>query len=200
MPRQLKGIATRTGIITNAERESKQIAENNIHQSVPKIKAPTWLSETLKPRFNWYVEQMEGLEILNMLDANYLAQYVYYEERLEMKYAEYIQSVKNDPSFCPVTLYSLNVIGEYTKAGKSVQKACERHLKDLKNSFNDNYKYEFNRQRADHIFSFYEVYAKHSKGEWDGLIRNNRQDGFRYRTRRLEVRMEKSYCPVDRTV
>ncbi|MGE7604935.1 terminase large subunit, partial [Peribacillus sp. NPDC097675] len=86
---------------------------------------------------------------------------------LEMNYAEYIESVKNDPLFCPVTLYSLKVIDLSIKAGKSVQQACMRHIEDLKKSFG-NSEWEFSRKRANHIFSFYEVYAKHSKGEWAG--------------------------------
>jgi len=54
-----------------------------------------------------------------------------------MKYNEYIQNVRSDPSFCPTTLYSLKVIDKSINAGESVLKACERHVRDLKKSLDE---------------------------------------------------------------
>lgn len=87
-----------------------------------------------------------------------------------MNYEQYIELSKNDPSFCPVTHYSLLVNSLSIKTGKSVQMACKRHLKDLEHSFDNcyNYEYEFSRERANHIYKFVETFCKHSKGEWSG--------------------------------
>lgn len=88
-----------------------------------------------------------------------------------MNYETYINNTLSEPSFCPVTLYSLQVMDNTIIAGNSVKQACERHLKDLENSFLKvlaGFEWEFSRQRADHIYYFYETFAKHSKGEWAG--------------------------------
>lgn len=81
MPRNLKSIETKTRHMTKAERESKQIAENKLKNTLPKIKAPTWLDTSLKRRFNWYVNQAKELNTLTVLDSSMLARYVIYEAR-----------------------------------------------------------------------------------------------------------------------
>lgn len=48
--------------------------------------------------------------------------------------------------------------------------ACERHLNDLKKSMDENQEYEFkfSRKRAQHIYSFFDKFVKHQKGELAG--------------------------------
>lgn len=85
-------------------------------------------------------------------------------------YNEYIQNVRSDPSFCPTTLYSLKVIDKSINAGESVLRACERHIRDLKKSLDENqdYEYKFDKKRAQHIYSFFDRFVKHQKGELAG--------------------------------
>lgn len=67
--------------ISEAEREAIKRREEQIRESLADIAAPYWLDDELVYRFNELVEQMEGLGLLTILDANILAQYVYYENR-----------------------------------------------------------------------------------------------------------------------
>lgn len=84
-----------------------------------------------------------------------------------MNYSEFIEQVKNDPNKCPTTAYALKVNSKGITAGKTVQKACKRHLNDLKKSYKD-FPYKFSQNRANHVFRFFETFCKHSKGEWAG--------------------------------
>lgn len=82
-----------------------------------------------------------------------------------MKYKEYIEQVKKDPLFCPTTTYSLEVIENNITTGKSAIQACKRHLEDLKKSLeNEEYKYRFDRAKANHVFKFFDKFIKHTKG------------------------------------
>lgn len=81
MPGEFKSIATKTGNMTKAERDQAEQIEKHFKDALNEIKAPAWLNTKLKRRFNWYVKQMEGINILTMLDASILGQYVYYEDR-----------------------------------------------------------------------------------------------------------------------
>ena len=79
----------------------------------------------------------------------------------------YIEQVENDPKICPTTAYSLQVNSKGIKAGKAVQNACKRQLNDLEKSEGD-FPYKFDQKRANHVFNFFEMFCKHSKGEWAG--------------------------------
>lgn len=81
MPGEYKSIATKTGNMTKRERDLAEQAEQRFKDALGDIKAPAWLETKLKRKFNWYVKQMEGIDILTVLDASILAQYVYYEDR-----------------------------------------------------------------------------------------------------------------------
>ncbi|MFA2756887.1 phage terminase small subunit P27 family [Bacillus mobilis] len=94
MPRNLKSIETKTRHMTKAERETKQIAENKLKNTLPKIKAPTWLDASLKRRFNWYVNQAKELNTLTVLDSSMLARYVVYESR----FIELEKAIQENPA------------------------------------------------------------------------------------------------------
>lgn len=79
----------------------------------------------------------------------------------------YIEQVRLDPSFCPTTAYALGVIEYETCAGESVRKACERHVNDLRRSF-DSFEYEFSRKKAQKIYNFFDKFVRHTKGELAG--------------------------------
>lgn len=81
MARIRKSIEAKTGNLTKKERELQQEGESKIKAALNTIKAPEWLSTAQKRRFKWYVKQMDELNILTMLDAEYLAKYIYYETR-----------------------------------------------------------------------------------------------------------------------
>lgn len=81
MPRGFKSINAKTGNMTAKERDEAEQKEQHFKDSIADIKAPAWLRDDLISNFNWYVEQMEELEVLTILDADILAQYVYYQDR-----------------------------------------------------------------------------------------------------------------------
>lgn len=85
-----------------------------------------------------------------------------------MNYEDYINVVYKDPTFCPVTTYALHVVNNEIVTGNSVRKACERHLNDLRKSSEGGSEWIFDRNRADHIFKFYQSFVKHSKGDLAG--------------------------------
>lgn len=84
-----------------------------------------------------------------------------------VNYNEYIENTRSDASFCPTTLYALQVIEKHLVTSEAVRMACERHLRDLQNSFCD-FIYKFDRKRAAHIHRFVEQFIYHQKGEWAG--------------------------------
>lgn len=90
MPRGFKSINAKTGNMTAKERDQAEQNEQHFKDSLADIKAPAWLETKLKRRFTWYVKQMQELDILTILDASILAQYVYYEDRF-LKLDELIQ-------------------------------------------------------------------------------------------------------------
>jgi|SRR5699024_6037085 len=67
--------------MTKKERDQLEQGEMNIKDNLNEIKPPYWLENDLKERFNWYVEQAKELNILTILDADYLAKFIYYENR-----------------------------------------------------------------------------------------------------------------------
>lgn len=77
--------------MTAKERDLAEQQEQKFHDSLAKIKSPAWLETKLKHRFNWYVKQMKELDVLTILDASILGQYVYYEDRF-LKLDEMIQA------------------------------------------------------------------------------------------------------------
>lgn len=85
-----------------------------------------------------------------------------------MNYETHIKQVKENPEFDPVTYYALKVKKGEIITGNTMKHVARRHLNDMKKSFTDNYPYYFNTERANHIYKFYETFAKHSKGEWAG--------------------------------
>lgn len=85
-----------------------------------------------------------------------------------MNFKTYCESASEDANFCPVTNYALDVLESKILTGIPVRQACQRHIDDLERSFDGNLEYEFSRDRANHVFKFFEVYCKHSKGEWAG--------------------------------
>lgn len=87
---------------------------------------------------------------------------------LEMNYDEYIRNVRSDASFCPTTLYALQVIEKHIVTSEAVKMACERHLRNLKQSEMAVYIYTFDRKKAAHVISFVERFIYHQKGEWAG--------------------------------
>ena len=74
----------------------------------------------------------------------------------------------SDASFCPTTAYAVNVVKGIIIAGKSVQQACERHINDLERSYTSDYEYEFSRKKAQKIYSFFDKFVRHTKGELAG--------------------------------
>lgn len=76
-----KSIHQTTKHMTKAERDAREQAESRIKSVLAEIKPPTWLNAAQKRRFRTFVQQMAGLELLTILDANHLARYVYLEER-----------------------------------------------------------------------------------------------------------------------
>lgn len=90
MPRGLKSIHAKTGNMTASERDQAEQQEKRFKDSLADIKAPAWLEDKQKERFNWYVKQMKDIDILTILDADILAQYVYYQDRF-LKLDELIQ-------------------------------------------------------------------------------------------------------------
>lgn len=82
--------------------------------------------------------------------------------------SDYIKQVRLDASFCPTTDYALKVIDKTIIAGKSVQQACKRHINDLERSFTSDYEYEFSRKKAQKIYSFFDKFVRHTKGELAG--------------------------------
>lgn len=76
--------------MTKKERDQAEQQEQHFKDSLADIEAPAWLDDRLRDRFNWYVEQMKEINILTILDAGILAQYVYYEDRF-LKLDELIQ-------------------------------------------------------------------------------------------------------------
>jgi len=81
VPRGLKSITSKTGNMSAADRDKALQREKQFQDSLNDIKAPDWLAADLRDRFNWYVKQMQDINILTILDASILAQYVYYEDR-----------------------------------------------------------------------------------------------------------------------
>jgi len=90
MPKGFKSIQAKTGNMTAKERDLAEQEEQRFHDSLATIKAPGWLETRLKYKFNWYVKHMDKLNILTILDADILAQYVYYQDRF-LKLDELIQ-------------------------------------------------------------------------------------------------------------
>lgn len=86
----------------------------------------------------------------------------------KMNFKRYCERTLEDVNFCPVTSYALKVLESQIVTGVPVRQACQRHIDDLERSFDGTLEYEFDKQRADHVFKFFEVYCKHSKGEWAG--------------------------------
>lgn len=80
----------------------------------------------------------------------------------------YIGNTLSDASFCPTTHYALKVIDNTILAGKSVQRACERHIRDLERSYTSDYEYTFDRNKAKKIYTFFDKFVKHTKGELAG--------------------------------
>ena len=76
-----KSIHQTTKHMTKAERDAREQAEAKIKNALGEIKPPPWLTTAQKRRFRTFVQQMAGLEILTILDANHLARYVTLEER-----------------------------------------------------------------------------------------------------------------------
>lgn len=87
---------------------------------------------------------------------------------LIVSYDEYINNTLSDASFCPTTYYALQVIKQYIVTSKAVKDACQRHLDDLKKSFNNESEFYFSQKHAQHIFDFAEKFCKHTKGEFAG--------------------------------
>ncbi|CAM5194139.1 terminase large subunit [Lysinibacillus sphaericus] len=85
-----------------------------------------------------------------------------------MNYEEYIKNTLLDASFCPTTLYALKVIEKQIVTSEAVRMACERHLRNLKQSESAEYLYTFDRNKAAHIFNFVGRFIYHQKGEWAG--------------------------------
>lgn len=81
MPTKPKAISQTSKHMTVAEREAREQAETKIRGALAEIKPPRWLSASQKKRFRLFVQQMAELDILTILDANYLARYVCFEER-----------------------------------------------------------------------------------------------------------------------
>lgn len=67
--------------MTAQERDIAEQKEKRFKDSLATITAPTWLKGELEYRFNWYVKQMKDIDILTILDASILGQYVYFENR-----------------------------------------------------------------------------------------------------------------------
>lgn len=67
--------------MTKAERDAREQAEAKIKNALGEIKPPAWLNTAQKRRFRTFVQQMAGLDLLTILDANHLARYVTLEER-----------------------------------------------------------------------------------------------------------------------
>lgn len=67
-----------------------------------------------------------------------------------------------------VTKYAKKVVAGEIRAGRSVIKACRRHLEDLKKSKRKDFLYYFDAEEAEHVFLFSETFCRHSKGEWAG--------------------------------
>ena len=84
-----------------------------------------------------------------------------------MKYSEYIENTLNIENYCQTTLYAILVVRKDIIVGDSVLKACKRHLSDLKKSLEDSitYKYYFDREKANHVFKFFDKFIKHTKGK-----------------------------------
>lgn len=76
-----KSIHQTTKHMTKAERDAREQAEAKIKNALGEIKPPTWLNTQQKRRFRTLVQQMAGLDLLTILDANHLARYVTLEER-----------------------------------------------------------------------------------------------------------------------
>lgn len=85
-----------------------------------------------------------------------------------MNYDEYILNVRSEPSTCPTTFYAIQVIENHIVASEAVKMACERHMRNLKQSETVPYIYHFEQKRAAHVIKFIEKFTKHSKGEWAG--------------------------------
>ena len=79
-----------------------------------------------------------------------------------------------------VTKYAKQVLADKITAGKTVKKACNRHLNDLKKSKTKSYPYYFDEAEAERISLFAEKFCCHSKGKWAGqpVILSNWQKFF----------------------
>ncbi|SDX45366.1 Phage terminase-like protein, large subunit, contains N-terminal HTH domain [Marininema mesophilum] len=67
-----------------------------------------------------------------------------------------------------VTQYANQVVAKEMVAGKWVQLACERHLRDLdRQDTEDDFPYLFDESRAERVFSFFR-FCKHTKGKLAG--------------------------------
>ena len=67
--------------MTKDERAAREQAEAKMKNVLGGIKPPSWLTTAQKRRFKTFVQQMAGLDLLTILDANHLARYVTLEER-----------------------------------------------------------------------------------------------------------------------
>ena len=76
-----KSIHQITKHMTKAEREAREQAEDKIKSALDEIKPPSWLNTKQKRRFRVLTQQMVGLDLLTILDANHMARYVCLEER-----------------------------------------------------------------------------------------------------------------------
>lgn len=76
-----KSIHQTTKHMTKAEREAREQAEEKFKSALDEIKPPSWLNTKQKRRFRVLTQQMAGLDLLTILDANHMARYVCLEER-----------------------------------------------------------------------------------------------------------------------
>ncbi|MEE0726033.1 MAG: terminase TerL endonuclease subunit [Clostridium saudiense] len=85
-----------------------------------------------------------------------------------MNYKEYIYNTLNTENFCLTTLYALRATRRDIIVGDTVLKACKRHLSDLEKALDPSmpcYKYYFDREKANHVFKFFDKFIKHTKGK-----------------------------------
>ena len=60
-----------------------------------------------------------------------------------------------------VTKYAKKVVAGEICAGRSVIKACRRHLDDLKKSKRKDFLYYFDAEEAERVFLFSETFCRH---------------------------------------
>ena len=126
-----------------------------------------------------------------------------------MKYSEYIENTLNIENYCLTTLYALRVTQKDIVVGETVLKACKRHLSDLEKSLDPSmpcYKYYFDREKANHVFKFFDKFIKHTKGKlasqpvklelWENFIIGN-IFGWKYKETNLR-RFNLAYTQVAR--